>query len=278
MVLLATTISAHKPAYKLFSEKGKKVNFEKMLAAAVEADVVLFGEQHDDPIAHWLQYELTIDLFKLKRENLILGAEMFESDNQLILDEYLAGLISETKFEEEARIWPNYKTDYKPLVNFAKNHGLEFIATNIPRRYANSVYKQGLAILDSLSGEALEFISPLPIDYDTTLNCYASLRGGMEGHGSVNLADSQASKDATMAHFILLNVEDGKLLLHFNGAYHSDDFESINYMLKRKNPSLKIVTISNVKQDDVSEIEEENLGKADFILAVPSSMTKTRTQ
>ena len=79
---------------------------------------------------------------------------MFETDNQLILDEYMADLISEEKFEEEARLWKNYKTDYKPLVLFAKNHHLEFIATNIPRRYANSVFKKGLAVLDSLSDEA----------------------------------------------------------------------------------------------------------------------------
>jgi uncharacterized iron-regulated protein len=277
LILAATTLAAQKPAYKLFNEDGKKVKYEKMLAAAAEADVVLFGEQHDDPIAHWLQYELTKDLFKLKTGDLILGAEMFESDNQLILDEYLGGLISEIKFEEEARLWPNYKTDYKPLVNFAKIHGLDFVASSIPRRYANSVYKQGITILDSLSEEALKFIAPLPFDYDTTLNCYATLRDDSNGHGGVNFSDSQALKDATMAHFILMNAGEGKLLLHFNGAYHSDEFESINYMLKRENPSLKIITISNVKQLDVKQLDEDNAGKADFILAVPKSMTKTRT-
>ena len=115
------TISAmaQKPAYKLFKENGKKVKYDKMVEAAKGADMVLFGEHHTNPISHWLQIELTKALFEEKGGDLVLGAEMFETDNQLILDEYLAELITEVKFEEEARLWKNYNTDYKPLVLFA---------------------------------------------------------------------------------------------------------------------------------------------------------------
>jgi len=302
---------AQKPAYKLFREDGKKVKYEKMLEAASEADIVLFGEYHTNPISHWLQLELTTDLFEEKGDALILGAEMFEADNQLIMDEYLAGQITETKFEEEARLWKNYKTDYKPLVLVAKEHELTFVATNIPRRYANMVFKRGVVSLDSLSDEALSYIAPLPLEYDITLNCYKQLMGHgsasmakspmgdtispmsdtikpmgeakmpmgskspMAGHGSTNLADAQAIKDATMSHFIMESWKPGKLFIHYNGAYHSDEFESMNWFLKRANPDLKIVTISTVSQDDIETLEEESEGKADFIIAVPSSMTQT---
>ena len=85
---------AQKPAYKLFREDGKKVKFDKMVAAASEADIVLFGELHNNPIAHWLQLELTKELYEKGGKELVLGAEMFEADNQMIMDEYLAGLIS----------------------------------------------------------------------------------------------------------------------------------------------------------------------------------------
>ena len=273
------TVSAlgQKPAYMLFKENGKKVKYEKMVQASSEADIVLFGEHHTNPISHWLQIELTEALHEAKGEDLVLGAEMFESDNQLILDEYLNDLITEVKFEEEARLWKNYNTDYKPLVLFAKENDLAFIATNIPRRYANSVFKQGLSILDSLSEEAKAYIAPLPLEYDTSLNCYNQLihGTGMGGHGSINMADAQAIKDATMTHFILQNWSSGKLFIHYNGAYHSDEFESMNWFLKRANPDLKIVTISTVTQDDVMELTEESLGKADFIICVPNSMTNT---
>lgn len=35
----------------------------------------------------------------------MLGAEMFESDNQLIFDEYMQQKISYDRFEAEARLW-----------------------------------------------------------------------------------------------------------------------------------------------------------------------------
>jgi uncharacterized iron-regulated protein len=277
LVFTTAGLSAQKPAYKLFKENGKKVKYDKMVEAAKGADMVLFGEHHTNPISHWLQIELTKALFGEKGGDLVLGAEMFETDNQLILDEYLADLITEVKFEEEARLWKNYKTDYKPLVLFAKENDLAFIATNIPRRYANSVFKQGLAILDSLSEEAKAYIAPLPLEYDTSLNCYSQLinGAGMGGHGSINMADAQAIKDATMTHFMMQNWSSGKLFIHYNGAYHSDEFESMNWFLKRANPDLNIVTISTVSQDDIETLEEESEGKADFIIAVPSSMTQT---
>ena len=322
--LFISVAVAQKPAYSLFRVDGKKVKYEKMLEAAAEADIVLFGEYHTNPISHWLQLELSTDLYEMKGKALVLGAEMFEADNQLIMNEYLAGQITETKFEEEARLWKNYQTDYKPLVLLAKENGLDFIATNIPRRYANMVFKKGAGSLDSLSEQALGYMAPLPLEYDTSLNCYRQLMGSsgppvtktavtktpmaetpmhkapvheasasdtlkkhekekmpmaprspMSGHGSMNLADAQAIKDATMSFFIMKHWKPGMLFIHYNGAYHSDDFESMNWFLNRANPDLKIVTISTVSQDDVRKLEKDSEGKANFIIAVPSTMTQT---
>ena len=107
--------------------------------------------------------------------------------------------------------------------------------------------------------------------------CYNQLihGEGPTGYGSINLADAQAIKDATMTHFILENWQQGELFIHYNGAYHSDEFESMNWFLLRANPDLKIITISTVSQDNLDELEEDSKGKADFIIAVPSSMTNT---
>lgn len=275
--LLTLPAQAQNPAYGLFSENGRKVKYEKMVESVSGADVVLFGELHNNPISHWLQLELTGDLFAARGADLIMGAEMFEADNQIILDEYFSGWITQEKFEDEARLWPNYKTDYKPLLEFARIHGVSFVATNIPRRYANSVFKKGLPLLDSLSEEATRYMAPLPLEYDTSLNCYNQLihGAGMQGHGSVNLADAQAIKDATMSHFILKNRDPGKVFIHFNGAYHSDNFESIYWWLKEARPDLKIVTITTVSQKEATGLEEENEGTADFIIAVPDNMTTT---
>jgi len=276
-ILFTLSTFAQNPAYTLFNENGKEMKYKKMVQQCGEADVVLFGELHNNPISHWLQLELTQDLFEVKGSELVLGAEMFESDNQLIMDEYFSEIISQGKFEEETRLWKNYKTDYKPLLEFAKDSGLRFVATNIPRRYASLVFKHGMDTLDILSDEAKSYIAPLPVIYDTTLNCYSSLAKAspIGGHGSGRMRDAQAIKDATMSHFLLENYQKGNLFIHFNGAYHSDDFESISYFLKKEIQDVKIVTISTVTQNDVSELEEENKGKADFIICVPENMTTT---
>lgn len=278
IVFVSVAFKTDKPAYYLFNKEGKDVKYEKMLKESAEADIVLFGESHDNPISHWLQLELTKDLYEAKKDKLVLGAEMFESDNQVILNEYLEGKISLSSFESEARLWPNYKTDYKPLVEFAKANNLNFVASNVPRRYASLVNKSGFEGLDELSVEAKAFLPPLPVKYDANLNCYKSMMEmeGMGAHVTPNFPKAQAIKDATMAHFILKNWSKGQLLIHYHGSYHSENFESIYWYLKQANPDLNIVSIHTVSQDDVTELSEENKGKADYTICVDEDMTKTR--
>ncbi|MFC2097721.1 ChaN family lipoprotein [Bacteroidota bacterium] len=276
---LMLAAQSDKPAFRLFDDQGVVVKYEKLLKDCEEADIILFGELHNNPIVHWLQYELSKDLFEIKGDNLVLGAEMFETDNQLILNEYLDGLISVIRFETEAKLWPNYKTDYKPLVNMAKDNKLKFIATNIPRRYASMVSKGGFEILEKLTDEAKKMIAPLPIQYDANLNCYKSMLsmggGAMGQHVNINLPKAQAIKDATMSNNIYKNWEEGKTFIHYHGTYHSDNFESIVWYLKQKNPDLKILSIGSVSQEIIDKLDEENLGKANIIICVAESMTKT---
>jgi uncharacterized iron-regulated protein len=135
-----------------------------MLDRCVRSDIILFGEIHEHPLVHWLQLELTRDLFEIRKGDMMLGAEMLEADNQLIVDEYLASLIGHEHLVKEAKVWDNYDTDYRPLVDVAKEHGLRFIATNIPRRYAALVAREGMKALERLSDEAKRSIAPLHPD------------------------------------------------------------------------------------------------------------------
>jgi len=280
-IVIVTLLSMKndKPAYRLFEQNGNKTSYKDMMKEASEADIVFIGELHDNPICHWLEYEITADLYAERGKNLILGAEMFESDNQLIVNEYLGGLIKEKDFESQARLWPNYKTDYKRLLNFARDSSLAFIATNIPRRYAAMVNKSGFEALNTLEKDAYQFIAPLPLKYDSTLSCYADMykmMGDAPTHATRNIACAQDSKDATMAYFILKNFTKGKTFLHFNGSYHSDRFQSILWHLKQADPTLKIVTISSVEQEDLDELKKESEGLANFIIVVPETMSKSQ--
>ena len=267
-----------KPSHQIYNKQGNSVKYEKVVKKLADADVIFFGELHNNPISHWLQVELTKSMYKKNDGKLVLGAEMFEADNQVLLDEYLEGTIRKKDFEREARLWPNYDTDYQPLVEMARDSGLYFVASNIPRRYAALVHKKGFTALDSLSETAKQWIAPLPVEYDSTLSGYKkmmSMMKGMGAHANPNLPKAQAIKDATMAHFIAENMKPGHQFIHYNGAYHSNNFEGIMWYLQRKNPDLNIMTISTVQQENVEDLKEESAGLANYIIVVDEDMTKT---
>lgn len=267
------TVSAQKAPYVIYNAKGKKVSYKKMLKTLEDKDMVLFGELHNNPIAHWLQYELTADLHS--KRQLILGAEMIEADNQDELNDYLSGKIDYKALDSTARLWNNHKTDYAPLVDFARDSSLVFVASNVPRRYASMVYRGGFEALDSLPAQERAWIAPLPIAYDPELPGYKNILEMMGDHGSPTLVMAQAIKDATMAHFILQNYKEGSLFLHYNGAYHSNDYEGILWYLQLQRPDLDYGTISTVTQENVHKLEEENENLADFIICVDQNMTTT---
>lgn len=276
IVMSFSPVEIDKPAYQIFDKKGKIVDYQEMIKKATKANVILFGEQHDNPIAHWLELEFTKDLFKAQKGEIILGAEMFETDNQLLLNEYLSGQIRENNFEKEAKLWPNYKTDYKPLINFAKENNTGFVATNIPRRYASMVFYKGLNSLDALSDDAKKLLPPLPIHVNMELPTYKALLDMDEdGHDDINFPHAQMVKDASMGYFISNAIPESGTFIHYNGAYHSDHFEGISWHIQQYAPDTKIMTISTVTQENISVLEKENMEKADFIICIPESMTRT---
>lgn len=267
-----SSFSQEKKAFVLFDKKGKITTYKRLLKASAKADIVLFGEYHNNPIAHWLQLELIKDLEP--KRSLILGAEMFERDNQKELNSYLQGTINQKALDSLARLWNNYKTDYKPLVDFALNKKIPFIATNIPRKYASLVYKKGLQVLDTLPINEKQWIVSLPMKYDGTLSQYQKMRK-MMAHMGENLPIAQAIKDATMAETILRDRREGSLFVHFNGSYHSDFYQGIYWYLQQKNPHLQILTITTLTQSDLKKLNKEAYGQADFILVVDEDMTTT---
>ena len=274
-LLALTGFKPDKPAYKLFNAEGKEVKYQKMISDLSGTEIVLFGEYHNNPIAHWLELEVTKSLYTEKEGQIVMGAEMFEADNQLILDEYLSGLISVEKFEAECRLWSNYDTDYEPLIRFAKDSAVHFVASNIPRRYAAVANKKGVDKLNELSNEAKRFIAPLPIEFDADSVLIAKMGGMMMGKSPLPIAKAQASKDATMAYFITQNLKDGKLFIHYNGSFHSDDDGGIRKYLQLYQPGVEVKTITTVSQDNIDKLDESYLNKADYIICVPSDMTKT---
>lgn len=272
--------SQDKPAYVIYTSNGKKTTFEKLVESTENKELVLFGEFHDNPISHWLQMELTKEMYEEVGPHLQLGFEMFEQDQQELLSQYLLGNLTAKQFKDTMRLWPNYETDYAPLIDFAKKNKLFCVASNVQRKYASLLFKKGRKALDTLSLTIKSQMAPIDFIVDTTLSQYKevyTMGGHMGVNMGMNMVESQAFKDATMAQFIMANQgrKDGTVHLHFNGAFHSDFHQGILWYVQQKQANIRVLTISTVTQEDVRKLEKEHLGRADFIICVPESMTRT---
>ncbi len=227
--------------HRVYDTRNKRfTDFETMLSEIVYSDVVFLGEQHDDPGTHRLE-AATLEGLTRRRGNIVLALEMFERDVQKPLDFYLAGRMSEADFLKNARPWPRYMTDYRPMVEFAKWYKWPVIAGNIPRRDASAVARASLTMLDTLNATERAWIAKdLACPHDAYFDRFKETMGDMSGHGPGSgpaLSDSakaaqldriyqsQCSKDETMGESIaraFAAAPPRALVLHVNGSFHSD--------------------------------------------------------
>ncbi|MGB6082977.1 ChaN family lipoprotein [Moheibacter sp.] len=265
--------------FQFYNQKGKTVKFDKMIKDLANYEVVFIGEHHNNSINHWLQLRITKALFEQKNGQLTLGAEMFERDNQTQLNDYLSGKLNEKILKDSMRLWNNYETDYRPLVDFAKERNLKFIATNIPRRYASIVAKKGLDSLNTVTEKEKAWMMQLPVEVTLDTPGYPEMKEMMGDHAGptvMNFIAAQAVKDATMAESIFKNLEKGKLFIHYNGDYHSKQYGGTVWYLKKLNPELKIAVISVFEsEDDALPLPTEDFIPTEYNLVIPADMTKT---
>ena len=234
--------------YKIYDTRIKQITtIDKIIADCSRANVIFFGEEHNDSICHYLEVEIFKALHKQYGDKIALSLEMFETDGQLCLNEYLAGQIDESRFSKDIRLWSNYK-DYRPMIEYAKQNTIPVIAANPPRRYVSMVSKRGMKSLDSLSKEAKKFLPPLP--YDTLSGRYREkfmeIMKGSPGSGSPNIYYSQNLWDAGMSYSIYKNWKKNKdvKIFHCVGRFHSDEKLGTVAQLQKRKPKLQILNIS----------------------------------
>jgi uncharacterized iron-regulated protein len=161
--------------FQVFKGDGEPASLQGIIRAMAQVDAVLVGESHTDPVGHWVQVELLREALAVTRAGeqagtlrpVALSLEMFERDVQGIVDEYLQDLITEDQFKTSARPWDYYDTDYRPMVELAKEAGIPVIAANAPRRYVNRVTRLGRDALNDLPPHARSYLPPLPYPQPT---------------------------------------------------------------------------------------------------------------
>lgn len=254
------------------------IDFEMLAARAAEANVVFFGEFHDDPGTHRLQHAL-LEALARRGVDVVLSLEMFERDVQQRLDDYLAGRIDEDEFLDGARPWSNYATDYRPLVEFARSQGWPVLAANVPRPLAARVAREGLATLDTLEVEARPWIArEMHCPRDEYFERFAEAMGqhSVETQSAKEMEamtwrfyEAQCVKDETMAESIAQALESmpGRVIVHMNGSFHSDFGLGTVSRLRSRAPDAETMILSALPIEDLDWPPiTENAGRADVLV------------
>ncbi|MGY0041375.1 ChaN family lipoprotein [Pedobacter sp. NJ-S-72] len=233
-------------SYKIFETKTKKsITVEELVKNMKNVDVLFFGEEHNDSIGHLLETDIFSKMV-LAYPGTALSLEMFATDVQPVINEYVAAMISEKNFIKEARAWNNYK-DYKPLIEFAKQNKAEVIGANAATRYSNAVTFSGLEKLNDFPAASKAFLPPLPID-TATGRYHDKFIETLGGHdmGGMKIFQTQNLWDASMAWSIAkyAKLNPKKKIFQVNGRFHSDEHLGTFAQLKKYAPKLNLVNIS----------------------------------
>lgn len=285
LVSVAQAFSQTPSKYSVFTGKGDASSIEAIVNALEGTDAVFLGELHDDSVGHAVQFEIfkkAVEKYYPSRK-VTLSLEMFESDVQIILDEYLKGLISENHFMLSSRPWGNYKTDYRPLVELAKEKRLDVVAANAPRRYVNMVSRGGREALNPLTKEAKKWLAPLP--YAEASDAYSKKFKALMGPspeaqmGIDKILSSQSLWDATMAYSVArsLKKNKGSLVVHLNGGFHTENrLGTVEHFLRyRKKAKALVVTIKYV--DDFRNFNKaRDTDVGDFVILTDAKEPRSK--
>jgi uncharacterized iron-regulated protein len=283
--------------YKIFSVKlNKEVGLDEIASDMSTYNVILFGEEHNDSVSHFLQVKLLEVLYARYNNKLALSLEMFDRDVQTVMNEYLLGFIREKNFRKDARVWSNYN-DYRPMVEFCKEKRLDVVCANAPSRYTNLAGRKGQKALESLSKKAKKYIAPLP--YDTATGPYLDKLNSFTSHsapatkdtsvktttapppmmmGNFHFVTAQSLWDATMAYSIAKYFKKNKKkkILHVNGRFHSDEGLAIVTQLKKYNSKIKPLVLSSGSDENFPNIDwnqHKHLGH--YIIITDPAVPKT---
>lgn len=251
----------------------ERVSLDEMADALQHADVVFLGEEHDNTVAHGLQLDLTRKLHEL-RGNLVVTLEMFETDVRFVLEDYLAGRISEEDFLAQSRPWPNYDSDYRPVVEWAKENGVRVVAGNVPRPVARRVAYEGVGAVRHVPGMPAELEAP----HDEYLGLFKEAMGGRRNGPMTqrlyNWYTAQCGKDEVMAESILRwtgGADTDPIVVHWCGKFHSDRALGTAERVLRRRPDFKVAVVSTRSGSrNPKSLSEEDWGDGAYIWLVPS--------
>ena len=243
--------------YHLLDQTYQAIALPELVAALQDSDVIFIGEYHGNHASHLLQMQLFAALHQQQASQAtILSMEMFNRDQQAILDRYMEGDIGERTLIDKAPTWKNYRASYRPLVEYAKQHQIPVIAANAAADLIRCIGRQGSDYIDKLTAEEKRYIASQP--FAEVPNYKAKFMGFMAGSNHLSRERAhqsylaQLARDNTMAEAIAtaLAQTPNSQVIHLNGTFHSAEHLGTVGALKRLNPDLKLSVITPIYPQD----------------------------
>lgn len=186
----------------------------EIVERAVQGEVVLLGERHDDPDDHrWQLY--TLAALYTERADMAIGFESFPRRVQPVLDRWVAGELDAAQFLEQAnwkKVWNYPPRLYLPLFEFARIHRIPMFAMNVEHELTHDVRAHGWDAIPEARKEGLSRPAPASAEYRAALyEIYRQHPGsGKSGHAVPSPKDpefqrfveSQITWDRAMAQSI----------------------------------------------------------------------------
>lgn len=233
---------------------GRVLTWADLFEGVAWADVVIIGETHDNLRAHELQRAIVEDAAN-SFPKVALSLEMLETDEQPIVDAYLAGEIDQAAFEERtgSRDWgakDRWKDFYQPAIDEVKAVGGRVVAANAPRRYVRMARTEGFAALAALPPAEQALVAvPKTLTPGRYRERFDEFMSG-DPETVEALYRAQQTWDATMARSIARAMDAGEgKVIHLVGSFHSDWDGGLVDQLRRLKPFARILTVTVVPED-----------------------------
>jgi uncharacterized iron-regulated protein/uncharacterized UPF0146 family protein len=130
---------------------GVFVSQEQMLSAATDTRIVYVGETHDNPASHRLQLQILTAMAARYPGQVSLGMEMFNTEQQPVLDRWSKGELDEKSFLKESAWHRNWRMDfdyYRDLLIFAREQRIPVVGLNATKEMVEAVSETPLDELE----------------------------------------------------------------------------------------------------------------------------------
>lgn len=236
--------------YQLLSPTGSPLSLTALPQEIIDADVILVGEWHTHAAVHRFQTDLFKQLSATNPE-LALSMEQFSRNKQTVVNEYLTGKIGEQTLMSDANAWPNYESDYRPLIELAKAEERDVIAANAPKPIVKCIGQQGISYLDKLDVDEKSWLAK---NIDLSDSPYKSKFLSSMHHGDEEQTQKQFAAqmtwDATMAESIVnyLALHPKAQVMHIAGKFHIENGLGTAAQIVKLNSNLNVVVISPLEK------------------------------